>query len=61
MMKIISVQVRNKTIIGLKWIRYGKDDDVEVRNKTIIGLKFKIEDGLNLPKGVRNKTIIGLK
>ena len=53
--------VRNKTIIGLKFVFNILHNYLNnVRNKTIIGLKYWNTDE-KFPTGVRNKTIIGLK
>ena len=57
------LQVRNKTIIGLKLrsIMRGWKRLIMVRNKTIIGLKFATYSSKEGCFWVRNKTIIGLK
>ena len=56
-------QVRNKTIIGLKYTFQipTEINFLTVRNKTIIGLKFRHRVPFTNGERVRNKTIIGLK
>ena len=53
--------VKNKTIIGLKYIITCPNDDVIVKNKTIIGLKWSSKSNKWFVLPVKNKTIIGLK
>ena len=55
------MQVKNKTIIGLKSISLLAPIELKVKNKTIIGLKLICTSLFYYFYQVKNKTIIGLK
>ena len=60
---MLGIDVKNKTIIGLKSKNYTLEQLTkhQVKNKTIIGLKFRPYTVSNRWCNVKNKTIIGLK